>query len=53
VEGGVAGALFSVWDFPVFVDDRRGDKMGIFYHLDIGTRNQKFLENLKSAAYLT
>ena len=29
---------------------RRGDNMGIFHHLQIGTKNQQFLENLKSAA---
>jgi len=29
---------------------RKGGKMGICRHLEIGTKNQKFLENLKSAA---
>jgi len=29
---------------------RMKDKMGICHHLEIGTKNQQFLENLKSAA---
>ena len=40
---------FSVWHSPVFMCVRRGDKMGICHHLDIGTKNQQFLENLKLA----
>ena len=32
---------------------RRGDKMGICHHLEIETKNQKFLENLTSAPQLT
>jgi len=34
---------------PVFTGVRRGDKMGICHRLEFGTKNQKFLENLKSA----
>ena len=41
---------FSVWHSPVFMSVRRGDKKGILPHLEIGTKNQKFPENLKSAA---
>jgi len=49
----IAGALFqclAFWHPPVFMGVRRGEKMGICHHLEIGTKNQKFLENLKSAA---
>jgi len=33
---------FSVWDSPVFMGVRRGDKMVICHHLEIGTKNKKF-----------
>jgi len=31
---------------------RRGGQNGNLHHLEIGTKNQKFLENLKSAAII-
>jgi len=34
----------------MFMSVHRGDKMGICHHLEIGNKNQKFVENLKSAA---
>jgi len=37
---------FSVWHSPVFMGVRWGDKMGICHHLEIGTKNQKFLSSL-------
>jgi len=46
----IVGALFQCLAPPVFVGVRRGDKMGICHHLEIGSKNQNVLENLKSAA---
>jgi len=42
----IAGALFQCLASPSV---GRGE-MGICYHLEIGSKNQKFLEHLKSAA---
>jgi len=39
---GITGALFQCLAFPVFMGVCRGDKMGIFHHLEIGTKNQIF-----------
>jgi len=46
----IAGALFQCLASPCVHGCPQGDKMGICHHLEIGTKNQKFLENLKSAA---
>jgi len=50
VKAGIAGALLQCLAFPVFMGVRRGDKLGNCHNPQIGTKNQKFLENLKSAA---
>jgi len=44
----IAGALFRYLSYPCV--HGKGE-MGICYHLEIGSKNQKFLEHLKWAAY--
>jgi len=48
----MTGAMFQCLAFSCVhaMGVCRGDKMGICHHLEIGTKNQKFVENLKSAA---
>jgi len=43
----IAGALFGCFSSPCV--HWKGE-MGTCYHLEIGSKNQKFLEDLKSAA---
>jgi len=43
----IAGALFQCLSSPCV--HGKGE-MGICYYLEIGSKNQKFLEHLKSAA---
>jgi len=50
VKVGIAGALFQYLAFPCVHGCPQESKMGICHHLEIGTKNQKFLENLKSTA---
>jgi len=51
VEVVIAGALFQHLACPcVHGCSQGGDEMGICHHLEIGTKKQKILENLKSAA---
>jgi len=41
---------FQCLAFPCVQGCPQGGRMRICHHLEIGTKNQKFLENLKSAA---
>jgi len=50
VKLGIAGAMFQCLAFPCVHGCPQGDNMGIFHHLEIGTKNEKCIENLKSAA---
>jgi len=40
---------FSVWHYPCVHGLPQGGKIGICHHLEIGTMNEKFLENLVSS----